>query len=89
VHWVSENLQPFDVVNDRSFHSLMKTGQPAYYLLHSETVARDVRLVFSQTKERIAGMPQVRIYNNVQINISTLPEIQWKIEFCNRCMDSA
>ena len=58
--WVSESLRPFDVVSDRRFLSLMKTGRSEYYLPHPSTVARDVRLVFSRTKERIAKMLWVR-----------------------------
>ena len=64
VRWVSENLRPFEVVNDRGFQSLMKTGRPAYYLPHAKTVARDVKLVFARTKERIADMLQVRLYES-------------------------
>jgi hypothetical protein len=26
VRWVSENLRPFEIVRDRGFQSLMKTG---------------------------------------------------------------
>ncbi|KAF8546744.1 hypothetical protein OG21DRAFT_1380350, partial [Imleria badia] len=32
VCWVNENLCPFDIVSDQSFRTLMKTGQPEYYL---------------------------------------------------------
>ena len=60
VRWVSESLRPFDVVSDRRFLSLMKTGRSEYYLPHPSTVARDIRLVFSWTKEHIAKMLRVR-----------------------------
>ena len=75
MRWVSENLRLFDVVNNRGFQSLMKTGRPAYYLPNLRTVACDVKLVYSQTKERIASMLQVRIYNNTQTDHSNLLEI--------------
>ena len=61
VQWVFESLQPFEVVNDRGFQTLMKTGRPAYHILHSRTVARDVKLVFAQAKEWMAKTLQVRI----------------------------
>ncbi|KAG1725869.1 uncharacterized protein EDB91DRAFT_1239713 [Suillus paluster] len=46
VHWVAESLQPFDIVNDRGFQSLMKTGRPEYYIPSPSTVLCNVRLVF-------------------------------------------
>jgi hypothetical protein len=59
VRWVSESLRPFSIVEDRGFQCLMKTGRPDYYLPSISTVARDVRLVFSRTRERIAKLLQV------------------------------
>ncbi|KAG0698044.1 hypothetical protein DFH29DRAFT_810877, partial [Suillus ampliporus] len=56
VRWVSESLRPFEVVNDRGFKSLMKTGQPEYYLPSPSTVSRDVKLVFANVRKRIARM---------------------------------
>ncbi|KIK35617.1 hypothetical protein CY34DRAFT_95779, partial [Suillus luteus UH-Slu-Lm8-n1] len=47
--WVSESLRSFEIVKDRGFISLMKTGQPEYYIPTPKTVARDVRLVFDYT----------------------------------------
>ncbi|KAG2084071.1 uncharacterized protein F5147DRAFT_748844 [Suillus discolor] len=32
VRWVCESARPFDIVKDRGFQSLMKTGRPEYYL---------------------------------------------------------
>ncbi|KAG2120772.1 uncharacterized protein F5147DRAFT_741689 [Suillus discolor] len=43
------NLRPFEIVKDKGFQSLMKTGRPEYYILSPSTVARDVQM-------RIAGM---------------------------------
>jgi hypothetical protein len=56
VRWVSESLRPFNIVNDRGFQSLMKTGRPSYALPSPTTVSRDVKLVFAKTRERIARM---------------------------------
>ncbi|KIO05644.1 hypothetical protein M404DRAFT_140945 [Pisolithus tinctorius Marx 270] len=47
VCWVMESLQPFNVVNDRGFRSLMKTGCPEYYIPLPFTVSCDVRLIFA------------------------------------------
>ena len=59
VQWVSESLQPFEVVHDRRFQSLMKTRRPGYHLPHTRTVARDMRLVFIWAKEQMAKTLQV------------------------------
>ncbi|KAG1876579.1 hypothetical protein DFJ58DRAFT_649726, partial [Suillus subalutaceus] len=58
VRWVSESLQSFEIVKDRGFISLMKTGRPEYYIPAPKTVARDVRLVFVKTRRHIARMLQ-------------------------------
>lgn len=56
VRWVAENLRPFNIVNDRGFRSLMKTGRPNYHIPSPATVSRDVKLVFAKTRERVACM---------------------------------
>ncbi|KAG2038702.1 hypothetical protein BDR03DRAFT_933525 [Suillus americanus] len=48
VRWISENLQPFGIVKDRGFQSLMKTGRPEYYIPSPSTVSRDARLIFAK-----------------------------------------
>jgi len=58
VRWVAESLRPFEIVADRGFQSLMKTGRPSYYLPHPTTVSRDVKLVFARTRQRISKMLQ-------------------------------
>ena len=62
VRWVLESLRPFDVVKDRGFQSLMKTGRPEYYLPSPLTVSCDVRLVFARTRKHVAKMLQVSLY---------------------------
>ncbi len=59
IRWVAESLCPFNIVKDHGFNSLMKTGQPSYYLPHPTTVSRDVKTVFAKTRQRIAGLLQV------------------------------
>jgi hypothetical protein len=59
VRWVAESLRPFEIVEDKGFQSLMKTGRPEYYIPSPSTVARDVRMVFARTRERIAKMINV------------------------------
>ena len=56
---MAEDLQPFSIVEDRGFKSVMKTGRPGYYLPSRTTVSRDVRLVFAHTRNHIAKMLQV------------------------------
>lgn len=60
VRWVAEDLRPFELIGDRGFKCLMKTGQPEYYLPHPSTILHDVRLVFVQTRRRVTKMLQVR-----------------------------
>ncbi|KAG1782403.1 hypothetical protein EV702DRAFT_926687, partial [Suillus placidus] len=39
VRWVAESLRPFDIVKDRGFQSLMKTGRPEYYIPSPRTIS--------------------------------------------------
>ena len=59
MRWVSEDLRPYSIVNDRAFKSLMKTGRPDYYIPSPSTVLRDVRLAFAWTRQRVAKMLRV------------------------------
>ena len=59
VRWVAESKQPFQIVNDHGFQSLMKTGRPAYYIPSTETVSRNVKRIFVNVRKRIANMLQV------------------------------
>ncbi|KAF8131085.1 hypothetical protein EV363DRAFT_1165668, partial [Boletus edulis] len=65
---VEMSLRPFNIVADRGFQSLMKTGRPEYYLPSPATVSRDVKLVFVHTRQRIAKM--LREYSG-RINFTT------------------
>ncbi|KAH9912442.1 uncharacterized protein B0H18DRAFT_825556, partial [Fomitopsis serialis] len=56
VRWVSESMQPFNIVKDRGFQSLMKTGRLEYKIPSPTTVGRDVRKVFSRVRERVADI---------------------------------
>ncbi|KAG1743745.1 uncharacterized protein EDB91DRAFT_1051080, partial [Suillus paluster] len=58
VCWVSESPWPLEIVKDRAFQLLMKTGRPEYYIPSPTTVARDVKLVFVCTCQQIAKMLQ-------------------------------
>ncbi|KAF8798677.1 hypothetical protein BYT27DRAFT_7122876 [Phlegmacium glaucopus] len=62
VRWVAESKQPFQVVNDRGFQSLMKTGRPSYHIPSAETVSHDVKKIFVQARKCIAKMLQVNLY---------------------------
>ena len=37
IHWVAKSKCPFQIVNDRAFHSLMKTRRPEYPIPSAET----------------------------------------------------
>src|SRR5260370_18862207 len=54
VRWVAESLQPFAIVKDRGFRSLMKTGQPDYYIPSPSTIACDVKAVFAHVHNWIS-----------------------------------
>jgi len=47
VRWVAESKRPFNIVSDRGFQNLMKTGRPEYYIPSPATVSRDVKKVFA------------------------------------------
>ena len=59
VCWVAENMRPFDVLKDRGFLNLMKTGHFRYYIPSPPTVSQDVKRVFVACRQRIAKMLQV------------------------------
>lgn len=58
VRWVAESKRPFNIVDDRGFQKLMKTGRPEYHIPSPVTVSRDVKRVFANTRQRIAKMLQ-------------------------------
>jgi hypothetical protein len=64
VRWVSKSLRPFSIVKDESFHCLMKTGRPGYYIPSPKTVSRDVKQVFAKTRVRIAKLLRVSTWND-------------------------
>ncbi|KAJ7444250.1 hypothetical protein B0H11DRAFT_1628937, partial [Mycena galericulata] len=53
VRWVSESLRPFAIVKDRVYRKLMKSGRPSSYIPSPSTVARDVKVLFEKTRERL------------------------------------
>ncbi|KAG2035446.1 hypothetical protein BDR03DRAFT_868183, partial [Suillus americanus] len=46
VRWVSESVQPFKIVEDRGFQSLMKTGWPECYIPSVSTVSCNIKLIY-------------------------------------------
>jgi hypothetical protein len=62
VRWVAESKRPFQIVKDRAFQTLMKTGRPGYQIPSPVTVSRDVKQVFLRVRNRIAKILQVFIY---------------------------
>ena len=63
VCWVTENNQPFRIVEDHGFQSLMKTGRPGYYIPSADTLSRDVKNVFVWVHGRIAKTLKVGYTN--------------------------
>jgi hypothetical protein len=61
VHWVTKSNQPFQIVNDRGFWALMKTGRPEYYIPLAETLSCDIKNVFIHVCGWIAKSLQVRV----------------------------
>ena len=64
VRWVSESMRPFDIVEDRGFQCLMKTGRPEFYIPSRTTVSRDAKQVFVNARKRIAMILKVSILAN-------------------------
>ncbi|TFY54699.1 hypothetical protein EVJ58_g8703 [Rhodofomes roseus] len=58
VRWVAESMRPFNIVKDRGFDCLIKTGRPEYKLPSLTTVGRDVRKVFTRVQGRAASWLQ-------------------------------
>jgi len=56
VCWVCENLHPFNVIKDRGFICLMKTGRPNYYIPLPSTIGHDVKKVFARVRKQIMKM---------------------------------
>ena len=58
MRWVAESKQPYKIVSDHGFQSLMKTGRPDYHIPSEQTVSRDVKQVFIHARKRVANMLQ-------------------------------
>ncbi|KAJ7689875.1 hypothetical protein B0H16DRAFT_1210215, partial [Mycena metata] len=46
-------LRPFVIAADRGFRYLMKSGRPTMWIPSPSTIARDVKMLFSKTRERL------------------------------------
>ena len=68
--WVTEKRQPFTIIEDSQFVFLMKTGRPGYRLPSAATVARDVKHVFVEMRQRISKMLKVSQCTYLPISIS-------------------
>lgn len=58
MRWVTESARPFEIVNDRAWKNLMKTGRPEYYTPSSSQVSKDLKQVFKNCRKRISKMLQ-------------------------------
>lgn len=89
VRWVAESSRPLNIVKDRGFQSLMKTGRPEYWIPSPSTVARDVKLVFAKTRNRIARMLKVSWRNSTQhVNLTCSKEHQGALSFATDAWSS-
>ena len=64
--WFAESARPFRVVRDRGFRWLQKEGRPKHYIPSKETVARDVKKLYTKTKEKLAEELQVSTKNRIE-----------------------
>ena len=91
MRWVAESKRPFQIVNDRGFRSLMKTGRPEYHIPSVHTVSRDVKQAFVEACKRIAKMLQVTYNKLLYIYKYTksyrLLGIRRAAQLCHRCLD--
>jgi len=74
VHWVAESSRPLNIIKDCGFQSLMKTRHLEYWLPSPSTSARDVKLVFAKTRNRIARILKVSLRNSTQHVSLTCPK---------------
>lgn len=58
VKWVTQSMRPHLIVSDPGFQCLMKMGRPGYWIPSPSTVARDIKVVYKKTREKIARMLQ-------------------------------
>ena len=81
-------MRPFEIVKDRGFLSLMKTGRPGYYVPSPSTVSRDVKQVFARTRARVAEMLQVCGYcTHIQRHLNGNEEIRRETQLWDGCLD--
>ncbi|KAJ7728787.1 hypothetical protein B0H14DRAFT_2409936, partial [Mycena olivaceomarginata] len=73
VRWVSESLRPFAIAKDRGYRRLMKSGRPSAYISSPTTIARDVKLLFNKTRERLKKRFQV--YKSSTFTLNTPPPV--------------
>ena len=59
IHWVTESKQPFKIVNNCGFHSLMKSGRHEYHILSAQILSHNAKVVFVHMHGQIAKMLQV------------------------------
>ncbi|KAJ3764777.1 hypothetical protein FB446DRAFT_615116, partial [Lentinula raphanica] len=60
--WAAESARPFRIVEDRCFRWLQKEGRPNQYVPSKATVARDVKRLYSATKEQLGKELQAYEY---------------------------
>ena len=88
VRWVTENNWLFQIVNNRGFHALMKTGRPECYIPSAETLSCDIKNVFVHVHGCITKALQVRYTILIWwLRDSTSPiELWWQAQLCHWCL---
>lgn len=51
-------MRPHIIVKDPGFQTLMKTGRPGYWIPSASTVARDIRVIYTKCREKVARLLQ-------------------------------
>ncbi len=59
VRWATESSCPFQIINNPSFHMLMKTGRPDCYIPLTKTLSYNVKNIFVYVCRHISKMLKV------------------------------
>lgn len=60
-------MRPFNIVKDRRFNVLMKTGRLEYKIPLPTTVGRDVHKVFERTRNHVGAMLRASTCHGCQL----------------------
>ena len=52
-------MRPLNLLKDKGFNTLMKTGRPEYKIPSPSTSSRDAKLVFARGRQKVANLLNV------------------------------